>query len=374
MVQTNYGEITDNPADAGRVIGKAEHVFGLAAGGGAKKVSTIVVDTAANLTEYVYSCGGGTVTFTSDASGTKIEIAAGLAAAHNALAASGSVAFAVSDGVDTVTITGREAGDDFAISESDGNLTLAAVTAASSGSAIPFGIGVVRSSFSGTGGECGLPSLGTAKVMTATPTAVNLAEYTITVTIDADGDGIPEVYVATYTGDASATLTEISAGLTLSGNGVMPANTVLFTDADPLITLTAEIPGTEFEAVGAATLGAVNPVTLTTATARDMFAGLALKTQRVETTTANAAGYAADDTVDVMALGEGWVRLDSGEAPVVGGAVFLRASATGTEQLGAFRTDTDGGDAYLLPNCYWTRSAETALDGVTDIAGLMVRV
>jgi len=372
MVQTTYGQITDEPADAGRSIGihSADNVFGLAAGGGAVKVSTITVDTAANATAYTYSCGGGTVTMTSDASATKIEIAAGLEAAHNALAAAGSVSVAVSDGVDTVTITGRERGDDFALSESDANLSLAAVTAASDGTAIPFGLGCQRTAYT----ECGLPALGTAKVMTYTPTAVNLALYTLTITGDFSGDGNSETYTANYSGDASATVAEIVTGLVTNGNAILPANSVLLVDGTTVITATGEVAGFDFGMTGAGSLGAVITIATTTAAARDPFQGVSMKTQRVETATANGAEYAADDTVDVLANGEIWVELDSGQTPAVGDPVFCRASASGTEQLGAFRTDSDSGDAFSLTKCYWTHEAVTGLDGVTTIAGLMVRL
>ena len=99
-----------------------------------------------------------------------------------------------------------------------------------------------------------------------------------------------------------------------------------------------------------------------------------MKTQRVETTAAGVAQYAADDVVDVLANGEIWVLLDAGQAPAAGASVFCRAVAGASEQLGAFRTDSDSGDAFLLPNHYWTLAVDTALDGSTLIAGLMVRV
>ena len=371
-VQTQYGDITDNAADAGKTIGIAspDNVFALSAGGGSKKVSTIVVDTAANDTAYTYLCNGGTVTFTSDPSGTKLEIAAGLANAHNALAASASAAFAVSDGVDTVTITGREVDDDFSISESDGNLTLATPTAASEGSPIPFGIGVQLTAL----GTCGLPSLGTAKVMTATPVAVNDATYTMNITVDADDDGIEETYSFSFLADASATIAEIVTGLTTAGNLAMPANSILLTDSTTTLTITSEIAGKDFEATGFGDLGAVVNMATTQASVRDMFQGISMKTQRIETTAAGVAQYAADDTVDVLANGEIWALLDAGQAPIAGDSVFCRAIAGASEQVGAFRTDSDGGDAFLIPGFYWTRPVNTALNGTTLVAGLMARV
>lgn len=68
----------------------------------------LVVDTAANAEAYGVDMlypAAASVSFTSDASGTKAEIAAGLAAAWNADADCAAAATAVSDGVDTVTFT-----------------------------------------------------------------------------------------------------------------------------------------------------------------------------------------------------------------------------------------------------------------------------
>lgn len=373
MVQTNYGDITDNAADAGKSIGIAapDNVFGLAAGGGAKKVSTITVDTAANDTAYAYTVNGGIVTITSDASATLPEIADALADAHNALTLASSVSFAISDGVDTVTITGREVNDDYAISNADARLTLAITTAASAGSAIPFGIGVQRTSFD----AIGLPSLGTAKVMTATPAEVNNATYTMSITVDADDDGIKETYSFSFLADASATVAEIVTGLTTAGNTAMPANSVLLTDSTTVLTLTSEIAGKDFEATGFGDLvGATVTMATTQASVRDMFQGVAMKTQRVETSAAGVAQYAADDSVDVLAQGEIWVLLDASQSPAVSDSVFCRATAGASEQLGAFRTDSDGGDAFLVPNAYWTLAQATGIDGSTLVAGLMVRL
>ncbi len=157
-MQTDYGTQIDVKGEPGVRVGilHPDDVDTLRAGGGAQKVAAIVVATAVNSTTYTYLMAGQTVTFTSDGSATKVEIAAGLTAAHNALPLAASVGVAVSNGVDTITITGRAVNDDFAISEADANLTLSTTTAASAGSAIPFGIGVQRTSFT----DCGLPGAG----------------------------------------------------------------------------------------------------------------------------------------------------------------------------------------------------------------------
>jgi hypothetical protein len=157
-VQTNYGQITDHPAFAGKRIGTnfPDNVRPLTAGGASQKVSTITVTLAVNDTPYAYTVVGEAIGYTSDAVATLPEIADGLAAAHNANSTAAARCIAVSDGVDTVTITAVETDDDFAISEADANLTLATPTAASAGSAIPFGIGVQEPTI----GEIQLPGTG----------------------------------------------------------------------------------------------------------------------------------------------------------------------------------------------------------------------
>jgi hypothetical protein len=95
-------------------------------------------------------------------------------------------------------------------------------------------------------------SAATAQVDTLTPLAVNDAAYWITIIMDTDanaaGGGKAEVYNAVYVADASATVAEITAGLTVAVNNVMPASTVLAADGTTELTLTAEVAGKGFYA------------------------------------------------------------------------------------------------------------------------------
>lgn len=369
--QTVYGQITDSPGDPGSRVGtiSPDSTRPLTAGGGAQEISTVLVDTAASDTAYAYTYNAAVVTTTSDSSATKPEIADALADAHNASEVAASFGLALSDGVDTVTITAREVNSASGITDTDDNLTTAVTTAGSAGTAVPFGVGVIETAFK----VGGLPSLGTAKVQHATPTAVNDATYTARVTGDFNNDGVDEAYDATFTADASATVQEIVEGLEPLLNAALPPNSVLVTEDDAKLIFTAEIPGTEFNTTASADGAATFVVTTPTPNARSAFAGVALKTQMVEGT-ATGAEYAADDTMTVLEDGEALVRLDAGQAPAVGDPVFIRASASGDEQLGAFRTDADTADAYVLPLCKWTSAAQTAPDGSTLVASLKVRL
>ena len=148
ILQNNYGQLSSRPAAAGEILAGegAYDILSRSAGTTSPQVAVITVDTAVNSTAYTYTFEGVSVSYTSDASATLSEIADGLAAAHNsALNADGTTlmtqAIAVSDGIDEVTITARELGVNYAVSESDANLSLA-ITAADPGSFLAFGIGV----------------------------------------------------------------------------------------------------------------------------------------------------------------------------------------------------------------------------------------
>lgn len=65
--------------------------------------------------------------------------------------------------------------------------------------------------------------------------------------------------------------------------------------------------------------------------------------------------YSEDDPVPVILAGDVWVEVE--DAVTAGGDVFVRVTAGGGEQQGAFRSDGDGGDAFALPNATYITSA-----------------
>jgi hypothetical protein len=67
-------------------------------------------------------------------------------------------------------------------------------------------------------------------------------------------------------------------------------------------------------------------------------------------------GYKAGDAVTVLTRGRAWVLTE--EAVAHDDAVFVRTVAAGSEQLGAFRTDADGTDAFTPSRMRWFRGAE----------------
>lgn len=61
-----------------------------------------------------------------------------------------------------------------------------------------------------------------------------------------------------------------------------------------------------------------------------------------------SVGYKTQSVMDVMKKGRVFVQVET--AVKIGGLPFVRFSATGTEQRGAFRHDADTADAVTLPN------------------------
>lgn len=67
-------------------------------------------------------------------------------------------------------------------------------------------------------------------------------------------------------------------------------------------------------------------------------------------------GYKVGDMMNVMRSdGRIWVLVE--DAVVAGGGVFFRHTAPGVEQLGAFRSDADGGNADQVTNAVFDTSA-----------------
>ena len=168
------------------------------------QVSTITVATATNSYKYTVTVADEPISFTSDASATKAEIADGLADAMNANSLSRGIGIAVTAGVDENTYTVGTHGLSVDVATAEAKLTLATATAASDGSSIPFGVFVFHD---GAGG-IQAANAGTAKSLTlAVDTVANASEYALTLWYEGAS------HTVAYTSDASATEAEISGGL-----------------------------------------------------------------------------------------------------------------------------------------------------------------
>lgn len=361
MSQTNYGLNSSRPGLPGLCVDLAGAVQRSAlATGAVAQVSTVTVNSATNSQDYVLTVTfGGTdysVTYTSDGTATTAEIAAGLEAAADADANINALINA-SSASNVLTLTGRYRGESFTLSVTPAaDVTLATGTAAAAAGAIPFGRGCVLDASNTDGVELPDTANDTLKVVHATPVAENNAIYDLSLVADLDFDGINEVYTASYSADGSATVKEIVEALQAALDAQMPANTIAITEDDAKLIFTSELPNLDFNVTGVE-LGATATWTIATATALVplRFKGVSLHSHRVETDSDGATQYSGGDVVSLLQKGDIWVEVDDAITPSLGDPVFVRASASSSEALGAFRDSQDGADCIFLPPsiCQW---------------------
>lgn len=72
----------------------------------------------------------------------------------------------------------------------------------------------------------------------------------------------------------------------------------------------------------------------------------------------NVPEYVPGSTVAVLTKGYAWVEVE--DAVTEGGSVFVRVTATGTEELGRCRSDADGGDAIAMTSAKFKTSTSGA--------------
>lgn len=336
-------------------------------GVGAQERRKVVVDTAANSTPYTITLAGVALTITSDGDATKPEIVAALLAAVEAnqdlLAA--FQAEADPDATDALLITRRAAGVAFTLT-AGANLTASLVQAADAGAAIPPGV-VVCQDASSEGGAV-LPSAITpvAQVTTLTPTPQNSTRYTLTLTADLDGNG-PAAYFVEYTSDADATAAEIVDGLVSAIEARWPEEIGAANVANELVlTGPAGVPFTVVP--GASAAAATWAQEATTAAVAPGFAasplGVVVLEQRLEMPVGGGlTAHPVGDPLTIAQSDEVAVLLDAGAAVALGNPVFVRCTASASEQLGACRADADGGDCLRLAGATFTGASFTGLDG-----------
>jgi len=351
-----------NPV-AGAIYGAASNQdeTAMQVGGSAAQVTTMVVSSASEAT-YTWQVGedsGNLTTLTYAASGTDTTttIATAIADATNAKVGVSNLVFA-SSSTATVTFTGRQKGASatFVVSESDSKLgTPSNTTTAGDATAIPFGTMVERSSATKAVGTAAIGSAigsGTYTQQVSTITAeggdITLAAGDVlyaTITGDLDGTGVKSYSARTvFRSNAATTLTAFVAAL----NGVLLANSVIAAVDSDDITFTAEVAGLAFDVSASYDDAGGTPgsftVAATTANAIPLGGGVALKSHTIEQDDNGDSEYGMGDTFSGLTEGKCYVLLDSGITVAEGDACFVRVTATGTEQAGAFSNVSDGGD------------------------------
>jgi hypothetical protein len=351
-----------NPV-AGAIYGAASNQdeTAMQVGGSAAQVTTMVVSSASEAT-YTWQVGedsGNLTTLTYAASGTDTTttIATAIANATNAKVGVSNLVFASSSSA-TVTFTGRQKGASatFVVSESDSKLgTPSNTTTAGDATAIPFGTMVERSSATKAVGTAAIGSAigsGTYTQQVSTITAeggdITLAAGDVlyaTITGDLDGTGVKSYSARTvFRSNAATTLTAFVAAI----NGVLPANSVIAAVDSDDITFTAEVAGLAFDVSASYDDAGGTPgsftVAATTANAIPLGGGVALKSHTIEQDDNGDSKYEMGDTFSGLTEGKCYVLLDSGITVAEGDACFVRVTATGTEQAGAFSNVSDSGD------------------------------
>lgn len=346
----------------------------------AAKVDTITVTGATNNKAYVETIDGVDVTYTSDATATIAEIANGLAAAINDNPLVRGKCTAVSDGATIVTVTGNWPGITYTITDADAQLTTAAVTAAASADAVPFGTLMVNPTGYETdeANEYGVRAKSTAftaQVVTVTPVYAVNTDSIIRIRDMHTGQVIAETVMRhdTNIGDL---ITEIVTDL----NTTLPAASVLAADVGgTALTLTAEVAGLEFDVeVGVGEGAAAAPSTIakvyttgpSIATSVLRAArGVSLFSENDEAVTVEGtdASYAAN--VGVRSLLEGLVWVESSQVITAGTQVYVEMSAASADRGKFYNTDSATRLALPREKAVWERDAES---GSGSIAMLRV--
>lgn len=216
---------------------------GLASMGQVVETKTLEVSTNTNGATYTFEVDGITLTATGGSTATLTGDAIVAAIAANAIV---NAAVSASNASGTVTLTSRNVAQVFYLLSTDSKLTVANGNAQDIGDDIDFGAGIIKVA-SGSDYLCGQAAASklTAKAIVITPTAVNSTLYTVDVTVH-PLTLAERTYHAEYTSDGSATAQEIVEGLATAVNAVMPANTVIATEDNTALTLTAEVAGLDF--------------------------------------------------------------------------------------------------------------------------------
>lgn len=301
--------------------------------GQAVQSDTITVDTAANDTAYTVTIDDIDVSYTSDATATKTEIADGLAAAINAEPLVRGRVDAVSDAVDTITLTGLLPGESYTLTETDANLSTASVTTASEASEVEFGRLMIVKEDTDEGEASGVlaaASAFTAQVDTLTPSGyVAGAEIFVSVSVDGWFDYIAEATMAT---DLATSLTALVGVL----NDLLPASSILAASTGTAITLTAELAGLDFDvSAGTGDGGATNPTWTVGSTKsrstslRLSAAGISRRVLNQPTNTSGVPVYAANDQVLAIEKGAIWIEKDAADSISKGGRCYVELNAAG---------------------------------------------
>lgn len=283
---------------------------------------------------------------------------------HDAIEADGIASgwVDVSVSTDTVTATARFAGTGEDVTYAlNTNVTLTQTTAASDGAAIGFGLAVMHDSTVDQGVR---PTATTAvaQVDWLAPANVNSLDYYAGAQLS---DG--RVVLASYLSDGTATVQEIVEALQLALDPQFPASTIVVTEDNAKLILTAEVAGTPFDSLyGSSGATALWTRTASVANVTSGFtrpiAGFAVRSSHLGSTISYSGGegdiateYPASGEVSVMESGV--IVAETDDVVSRFDPVYVRITATGDEKVGSVRNDSDSGDCILLSGARFIEAA-----------------
>lgn len=313
----------------------------------ATQVATLVVDTAANSTEYTASIDGVEIAYTSDGSATKPEISAGLKAAIEAEPLINGRVTVADDGVDTLTITARVSGYAFTLATSDTNLTATTTTANDLPDAIPFGEAVLLDG-TGKAKRCTAANM-TAMACTLTPTADDSTVYAVIVNVPQAADGRGYSERVAITSDSDATVQEIVEALqaAIAASGL--SQHITASEDDASLTLTVQLAGLGLEV---SLEGPWDSITWAGESIDDALAGV---TCRDLSQAQEHGGYAGGSTMTVRRRGR--IAVTTGESCAPGDPVYVRVAGSGAP----FRKSMSGVNYMPTQRARWSETLSSTL-------------
>ena len=298
----------------------------------AVQITEITVDTATNSHEYTFQVNGEEVSYTADGSTSKAEIADGLEDEINGNPMIYGQVSSASDGVDKLTLTGQYPGESFTVSALDAKLSQSTTQPAAEAAPVEFG----RLMVSGGYQDDEANELG-VKAKSAFFTA-QVDSYVLTY-----DDGVIIRVKATVEGEdyeiehtMATDLDTSGAAVVTAGNGVMPANTILFAyDAGTnTLSLTSEKPGMPIKTSVSFGPGRDTGAAVKTSNAgRTTDLNLAAVGFSVYTSDEEITEVAGDEVVypanaGVITFKKGEIWLECAESPSAGDPVYIELGVT----------------------------------------------
>ncbi len=383
-------ELKDVNPVAGSSVSAADYIstLSLQVGGAGAQTQTLTYSSMTNGDSVTVTIGPDagdtkTLTITLDATTGASDTAAGDAIADEINAATKiSNLVKATNAAGIVTLTGRQKGASatfFATSTvtGSGSVSVAAAVDPTDATAIVPGCMCELSTATRVQGTADIGSaIGTgtytAQITTLTFSGAT-ADETVNVNVraDQDGSGVKDYAVSMVTTNNND---HNAAGLKVALESVLESSLFTVTVASAVVTITSDVAGLSFEVSesisDASATGAVtNTLTVATSTANAIpsGAGVALFSQTVEQNASGVLEFGTGSELSSMQEGRIHVLLDSGVTVANGDPVFVRTTATGSEQLGAFRNAADAADC--LPISAFGFSATFSGANFTDMNG-----